>query len=140
MSILQATSLSFKRELFLAIHDFALDQFKIALYTPDATLDVDTTVYAPADEVAGAGYVAGGFNVTVSQVFTSGLTAIASFETLITGNITVNQIAGGLIYNSSKADRAVCVLDFGRTLAKAGEPLTITFPAATANVGLIRIQ
>lgn len=140
MSISQATVLSFKRELFLAIHDFAVDQFKIALYTPDATINVDTTVYAPADEVSGLGYTAGGFNLTVSQVFTSGLTAIAAYENLITGNITVNQIAGGVIYNSDKADAAVCVLDFGRVLSKVAAPLTITFPPADQNVGLIRIQ
>lgn len=138
--ISQATCLSFKLELFLAIHDFANDQLKLALYTPGASIGVDTTTYGTADEVSGTGYTAGGFNITVAQVFTDYQTALATFDDLITGNITVNQIAGALIYNSSQGNRAVCVLDFGRTFAKANAPLTITFPPATRNAGLIRIQ
>ena len=140
MSIVQATCVSFKKEVLLALHDFANDQFKIALYTKDADLGVATELYSADDEVSGAGYTPGGFDLTVSQVFTDFDTALATFVDLVTGNITVDQISGGLIYNSSKGDTAVCALDFGRTLAKNDAPLTITFPPADRNTGLIRIQ
>jgi hypothetical protein len=55
-----AISNSFK----LALAESVLgDQFKIALYTSDANLNVDTTEYTTNGEVSGPGYTAGGMDL-----------------------------------------------------------------------------
>lgn len=49
--ISQTLCTSFKKELFLAAHDFSTDTFQMALYTANANLGADTTVYTSAGEV-----------------------------------------------------------------------------------------
>jgi len=44
-----------------------------------------------------------------------------------------------LIYNASKANRAIAVLDFGADIASTNGDFTITLPAATAADALLRI-
>ena len=139
MSIVQGTCVSFKVDLMRAIHDFESDTFMLAFFLPTANIGPDVIVYDTAGEVDGTGYVAGGFQVVADGPFSQWQTAISTFETLVTPNLTIEGVAGGLIYNSSKGNRAVCSLDFGRTLGKTDEPITVTFPAADRNTGLIRI-
>ena len=111
MSIAQTTCTSFKKEQYLAIHDFSADVLKIALYTSTASIGADTTVYTTTDEVSGTGYTAGGVTLTGVTVNTSGTTAYVDFaDASWTGALTAR---GALIYNSSKANRAIAVLDFG---------------------------
>jgi len=59
-NIVQTQTTSFKAQLYEGVHDLLTDTIKIALYTVDATLNADTTVYTTANEVTGSGYVAGG--------------------------------------------------------------------------------
>lgn len=111
MSIAQTTCTSFKKEQYLAIHDFSTDVLKIALYTSTASIGADTTVYTTTDEVSGTGYTAGGVTLTGVTVNTSGTSAYVDFDDASwTGALTAR---GALIYNSSKANRAIAVLDFG---------------------------
>lgn len=133
---------SFLTELYQAIHDFTVDTFNIALYTSSATMDATTTAYSATNETAGAGYAAGGaalagaalttystqngFIVTVT--FTSPTWAAATFTA-----------RGALIYNASKANRSVYVLDFGADKTKSGTPFTVIIPTG-ANTALIRNQ
>jgi len=53
--ITQTATTSFTEELLQGVHDFSTDIFKIALYTADATLDADTTIYIESNEVSGTG-------------------------------------------------------------------------------------
>ena len=111
MSIAQTTCTSFKKEQYLAIHDFSTDVLKIALYISTASIGADTTVYTTTDEVSGTGYTAGGVTLTGVTVNTSGTIAYVDFaDASWTGALTAR---GALIYNSSKANRAIAVLDFG---------------------------
>lgn len=111
MSIAQTTCTSFKKEQYLAIHDFSTDALKIALYTSTASIGSDTTVYTTTGEVSGTGYTAGGVTLTGVTVNTFGTTAYVDFaDASWTGALTAR---GALIYNSSKANRAIAVLDFG---------------------------
>lgn len=138
--IYQAVCTSFKKELFEAIHDFGADTFRLALYTEDADLNEETTAYSATDEVAGTGYTAGGFALTAVAPATSGTAGITGFEDLTTGNLTVSGVRGGLIYNASKANRAVAVLDFGRILTKSGQPLVVTFPPSGERTSILRVR
>jgi hypothetical protein len=136
MSIVQTQTTSFKAELYEGIHVLTTDVIKIALYTANANLNADTTVYSASNEASGGNYVAGGAiltPVTVSSS-TSDATAYVGFPNYSwTGTITARC---ALIYNSSKANRAIAVLDFGSD--KTSTTFTITMPANTSTTALIR--
>jgi len=134
--IVQGQTTSFKKELYTATHDFTIDMFKIALYTANATLDQDTTAYTATGEITGTGYTAGGNTLINPVVNASDGTAYISFNNISwpTSSFTVR---GALIYNSSKANRSVAVLDFGSDKTTAST-FTITFPVNTATSALIR--
>lgn len=136
MPILQGMCSSFKQESWLGIHDLATDTLKLALYTAAADLSQATTVYTTADEVVGAGYTAGGETLTGAQVLLSGTTAYLAFNNPVwTGASFVCR--GGLIYNASKANRTIAVLDFGADKTASGT-FPIQLPAATAASALLR--
>lgn len=134
--ILQTQTTSFKKELYQAIHDFTVDTIKIALYTSLADLNENTTAYTTSNEVVGTGYVAGGKVLTGTSVESSGFTAWISFNNVV-WNPAAFTTRCALIYNASKANRAIAVLDFGADKT-CTNTFTITMPASTATTALIR--
>lgn len=148
MALFQTVTTSFKTEILQAVHNFgptSPDTFYIALYTGNASLGVDTTVYTTDNEVSGAGYTAGGIALTISQPPTSGVnlqkvpTAYVSFAPAIWSGATF--IArGALIYNQTQTNKSVAVLDFGSDKVVDNQTFTITFPAATADDAIVRIS
>jgi hypothetical protein len=135
--IVQTQTTSFKAELYQAIHDLTTDTLKIALYTGDATLTESTTVYTTSNEVVGAGYTAGGATITDVTVNSSGYTAYVSFTNPVWTSASFTARAA-LIYNSSKADRSVAILDFGADKTVSNNTFTITLPGNNAADALIR--
>ena len=134
MSILQTQTTSFKAELYQAVHNLTTDTLKIALYTGNANLNEATTEYITTNEVSGTGYVAGGVVLTGVTINTSGFTAYVDFNNVVFNAAVTARCA--LIYNTSKANRSVAVLDFGSD--KTSTNFTITMPANTATSALIR--
>lgn len=136
MPILQGMTSSFKQELPQGIHNLLTDTIKIALYTALADIGVSTTVYTTSNEVSGTGYSAGGATLTGAAITLSGTTACITFNnpSWPGSGFTAR---GALIYNSSKANRSIAVLDFGSD--KTSSNFTITFPAATATSAVLRI-
>jgi hypothetical protein len=136
MSIIQTQTTSFKAQLYQGIHDLTTDVIKIALYTANANLNEDTTVYSSTDEVANTGtYSAGGAQLTPITIGTSGYTAYVGFPNISwTGAITARC---ALIYNVTQGNKSVAVLDFGSDKTSVGT-FTITMPANTATAALIR--
>ena len=136
MSIIQTQTTSFKAQLYQGIHDLTTDVIKIALYTANANLNEDTTVYSSTDEVANTGtYVAGGAQLTPITIGTSGYTAYVGFPNISwTGAITARC---ALIYNVTQGNKSIAVLDFGSDKTSVGT-FTITMPANTATAALIR--
>lgn len=129
---------SFLLESQEAVHDWSSDTFYIALYDASATIDTDTTVYSTDHEVSGSGYTAGGVELSVATGFPSrdGSTVLVDFDdVLIAGAAFTTQYA--LIYNASKANRAVAVLDFGQPYYVTSG-LTISWPNPTASTCIIR--
>jgi hypothetical protein len=137
MSIIQTQTTSFKAELYQAIHDLTTDTLKIALYTNSATLNETTTVYSTTNEITGAGYTAGGVIITGVTVNSSGYTAYVSFNNPSWTSASFTTRAA-LIYNSSKANRSIAVLDFGADKTVSGNTFTITLPTNNASDALIR--
>lgn len=136
--IVQTQTTSFKAELYEGIHDLLTDTIKIALYTAYADLNADTTAYITTEEVTGTGYVAGGNTLTGATVQTSGTTVYVSFSNTSWANASFT-CRGALIYNASKANQSVAVLDFGNDKIVAGQTFTVEFPANAANSAIIRM-
>jgi hypothetical protein len=136
VSIVQTQTTSFKAQLYQGIHDLTTDVIKIALYTANANLNADTTVYSSTNEVAATGtYVAGGATMTGITVSTSDYTAYVGFDNVSwTGVITARC---ALIYNSTQGNKSVAVLDFGSDKTSVTTFL-IKMPANTSTTALIR--
>jgi hypothetical protein len=137
MSIIQTQTTSFKAELYQAIHNLLTDTLKIALYTGNATLNESTTAYSTTNEITGTGYTAGGVTLTGVSVNSSGYTAYVSFNNPSWTSASFTARAA-LIYNSSKANRSIAVLDFGADKTVSGNTFTITLPTNNASDALIR--
>lgn len=147
MALTQAMVTSFKTELLTATHDFTNttgDSFKLALFRATAsivgTFGAATTNYSDmgADEATGTNYTAGGQALSNVTPTSSGTTAFTDFADEVFTNVTITA-SGALIYNDTKADRAVCVLDFGGDKSATAADFTIIFPAAAAATAIIRL-
>jgi len=137
MTIVSAECTSFKRERYLGVHDLSTDVIKMALYVNTANLDATTTVYTTTGEVADAGYTAGGNTLASAAVAESGTTAYVDFADS-TWAVALTA-AGALIYNSSKSNKAICVLSFGADkTSNAVTGFTVVFPAANATYAVLR--
>jgi hypothetical protein len=114
------------------------DTMKIALYTNSATLDATTTIYTTSGEVVGTGYTAGGNTLTGNAISSGGTTAWLTFSdsSWTTATITAR---GALIYDSSKSNAAIAVLDFGADKVSTAGTFTVQMPVAAASTALIRI-
>ena len=138
MAITQCMVTSFKADILGGVQDLDTDVIKIALYTSAATLDATTTAYTTSNEVVGAGYTAGGNTLAGATISTSGTTAFVDFSdtSWTTATITAR---GALIYNSSKSNKAIAVLDFGADKTSTAGTFTVQFPANTASDAIVRI-
>jgi hypothetical protein len=136
MSIVQTTTTSFKQEVLLAVHNLDVDTLKMALYTANADLNASTTVYGTNDEVVGTGYTAGGIVLTGVSVSVSGTTAYVNFSNAV-WNPAFFTTRCALIYNFSKSNKSIAVLDFGSDKS-ASSTFTVQMPANTATTALIR--
>jgi hypothetical protein len=136
MSIVQTLTTSFKGQLPLAVHDFTTDTMKLALYLSTANLDADTTVYTATGESTGTGYTAGGIVLTGVTVLTYGTTVYIDFDDAAWAGVLTAR--GGLIYNYSKSNKSVAVLNFGADKTSANT-FTVQMPANTYTAALIRI-
>lgn len=133
-NILQTQTTSFKKELYTGVHNLSTNTLKIALYTANADLNQDTTVYSATNEVTGTGYTAGGVTLTGVTINSSGYTAYVDFSDVVFNASVTARCA--LIYNVTQGNKSIAVLDFGSD--KTSTNFTITMPANTASAALIR--
>jgi len=130
--------LSCKEELFMGIHDFNNDTFKIALYGDAASLTLaGTTAYTTSGEVVASGYTAGGLVLTGNTIATDAGKAVIDFDDVTFPGTTLSYRAA-LIYNSSKSNRAVRIIDFGPADGPETDP-KVTFPSPSAVTAVIRM-
>jgi hypothetical protein len=122
MTIAQTATTNFKVELPQGIHNFgptSPDTFKVALYTAAANLDASTAV--AANNLSGT-------PTAFFSFFNSSWT-----EATFTAR-------GALIYNLSKGNRSVAVLDFGSDKTVNNDTFQIIFPTPDANSAIVRIS
>jgi len=135
MSIVQTQTTSFKAELYQGVHNLLTDTLYMALYTGNASINAATTAYTSSNEVTGTGYTAGGNQVTGATVNTYGYTAYVNFNNVVWTNSVITARCA-LLYNVSKGNKSICVIDFGSD--KTMLNFTITMPVNAYNTALIR--
>lgn len=138
MAITQAFCTSAKAEFLGGVHDLDTDTIKIALYTSEATLGASTTAYSTTHEVSGTGYTAGGLALASAAITTDGTTAIVDFVDPTWGSSSLTA-RGALIYNASKSNKALAVIDFGADKTSTDGNFTVLLPAAAAATAILRI-
>ena len=126
---------SFAQELLKGTHDFTSNTIKLALYTAGsgAPYTVSSTVYSSgvANEVSGAGYTTGGNTLGSPVVANQTNVATLTFAQTQFTSATFGA-AYAVIYNNSKSDKLVVVLDFGGTKSCSNGTFTITFPSTSS--------
>jgi hypothetical protein len=139
MAITAAICNSYKQEILQGVHLNA-DTYMIALFTSSATLSKATTAYSATGEVAnGNGYATGGLALSG---FSTGLdvdTAYLDWTTDPSWPAATITARGALIYNASKGNKAVAVLDFGADKTSTSGTFLVTLPAPAAATALLRI-
>ena len=117
---------------------------KVALIkaTPTGNYGASTTNYSTitgaSDEAVGTNYTAGGQTLDSATITLTGTTAFVDFADEVFTNLTI-AADGAIIYNSSQANKAVAVFDFGGTVTSTSGDFTIVFPTADSSNAVIRI-
>lgn len=153
MANVQAIATSFKVELLNGIHALGTsvvrgattpDAFKAALYLASASRGAADTAYTATGEVSGAGYSAGGVDLTGSPDWvapsSSGTTAFSTpTASIVFPTVTLaTAFDCVMIYNSTQGNKAVSIHTFGSQTVTAGT-FTLTMPTNDATTGLLRI-
>jgi hypothetical protein len=139
MAITSAVCNSFKQELFGGVHDLDTDVIKMALYTSAATLGASTTAYTTSNEVVGAGYVAGGNTLSGATISLDGSVAIVDFSDTTWSDATITA-RGAILYNSSKSNKSIAVIDFGSDRTSTNGSFVVQMPVANGANAIIRIN
>ncbi len=140
MALQQGQTLSFRSEIIQGEQDLTTDTLYMALYTGFATLGPTTTEYITDNEVPTEnGYTAGGVEITGVTINTDSVsnTVYVNFDDVSWpgANFTAR---GALIYNTSKSNKSVAVLDFGSDKTFTSATNTVTMPVNSATTALLR--
>jgi hypothetical protein len=122
---------SFKKEILDGVHQ-PDDNYKVALYSKDAGLGPATTSYTDAGEVKGQGYAHGGIALSGRKCGSEGSVAYLTFANPRWSPATFTA-HGALIYNASKQNRAVAVINFGEDYTSTNGAFVIGLPDAGAH-------
>jgi hypothetical protein len=141
--IQQGLTNSFKQEMLQMGQNLATDTLRMALYTAFSDIGQLTTVYTTDNEVTtGNGYSAGGVVMTGVTISTQTTGPNAGTVYVDFNDVSwpgANFIArGALIYNTTRSNKSVAVLDFGSDKTFTSTNNTVTMPANTATTALIR--
>ena len=141
MTIVAGVPNSAKIEFLVGTHT-AADTYNIALYVAAAGLHpTSSAVYSATNEVAnGGGYTTGGKALTGYTSASMGPPDNLAYVTFANPSWTAASFTarGAVIYNSSKANRIVGILDFGSDYTATNGTFTVTLPAA-GNTAIVRI-
>jgi hypothetical protein len=103
------------------------DDYRIALYTERADLGPETAKYTSAEEVRGQGYEITGAKL---KGYKSGIVDQAAYITFNTVDWPNSSIAaqGAMIYNASKGNAAIVVIDFDTVQKSSIGLFRVEFP------------
>lgn len=140
MSNSQGLCVSFERDWFDGIHDFATDSIRAALYLTTASVDYTTTAYTTTGEASGINYSPGGVLVDTSQSPQSLVQTTywnpgsdISYPVMTLSGL-VNAV---LLYNSSKSNKSIGVWTFAPTQV-VNRAFVLHLPAMSSSLALLR--
>jgi len=111
------------------------DVYRIALYRETAVLSRLTTAYTTKEEVIGSqGYAPGGQVLQGRMVKSDGNTATLGWGNPLWPNASITA-RGGLIYNFSKQNRTVAVVDLGQNFISTNGNFLVTLPETLIRIG-----
>jgi hypothetical protein len=140
MAIQQTLTTSFKQQMLQAGQNLATDTLKLALYTGFANIGPSTTAYTTENEITGSGYTAGGVTLTGVTINTSTNGVVyVNFNNAVWNPAVLTAVRGALIYNTTRSNASVAVLDFGSDKS-CSNSFTVTMPVNTATTALIRFS
>ena len=143
MAITQVLTDTFKQDCLDGAQNLGNggNTLKIALYTSSASLGATTSAYSTTNEVSGTGYTAGGVTLSSQAVAYDSSNNVAYFDAAdpswSSATITAR---GALIYNNTKSNASIAVLDFCSDFSSSNGTFQVQFPSAAHNTALIRIS
>lgn len=137
MALSAGVANSYKQEVLTGVHTDT-DSYKIALYPSSASYGPTSKIYSTTGESTGVGYVAGGNVLTGFAASGSGAVARLDFASTSWPSATITA-RGAVIYNASKGNRIVAVLDFGTDVSSTSGTFQVSMPSAGDTTSLIRI-
>ena len=143
MAITQTLTDTFKQDCLDGAQNLGNggNTLKIALYTSSASLGATTSAYTTSNEVSGTGYTVGGVTLSSQAVAYDSSNNVAYFDAAdpswSSATITAR---GALIYNNTKSNASIAVLDFGSDFSSSNGTFQVQFPSAAHNTALIRIS
>jgi hypothetical protein len=111
------------------------DVYMVALYDASATLNAHTEVYTKEGEVKGQGYVAGGTAAPGYKSSLQGARAEVNLGASLSWKNATIRARHALVYNKSKGNRAITVLDLGQETASTNGNWDMDLPAAVIWIG-----
>ena len=143
MAITQTLTDTFKQDCLDGAQNLGNggNTLKIALYTSSDSLGATTSAYSATNEVSGTGYTAGGATLSSQAVAYDSSNNVAYFDAAdpswSSATITAR---GALIYNNTKSNASIAVLDFGSDYSSSNGTFQVQLPSAAYNTALIRIS
>jgi len=123
-----------KLDLLNGVHQPG-DTYMMALYGADATLNAHTEFYTTDAEVKGKGYIAGGKPLKGFETCLEGTRAQMCWERLVRWPNATIRARHALVYNASKDNRAMTILDLGEEAASTNGPWELNLPDAVIWIG-----
>lgn len=139
MSITTCVTVQYKSDIIQGFQNLS-NTYMVALYTSSAVLGPTTAVYTTSNECNGGNYPAGGIVMPAPSAVTSDTVEILTFSNPTFINLTLADVRGCIIYNSSVSNDTVAIFDFGVSISLFTSNFTLIVPAATATTGLIRLN
>jgi hypothetical protein len=138
MAIIQCIPTSCKVELLQGVHDLEFDAIYIALYSNAANIGPDTTAYTTTGEVTGTGYTAGGKLLEGQVLQSSSGSAWVDWDNPSWPGASF-YASGAMLYNATRDNKAIMILNFGTSRLFTSSYNTIQFPIGDAYTALMRL-
>ena len=133
--IIHGIALEAKKALITGVHQPG-DDYRIALYTAAAKIGPTSKAYTTDGEIKGIGYTAGGVTLKGHRTGIIGKNAFITFDDVILKSATFSA-AGAMIFNASKGNAALIVLNIGTEKHVYNSTFELKFPKPTETSALI---
>ena len=133
--IIHGIALEAKKALITGVHQPG-DDYRIAFYSAAAKIGPTSKAYTTEGEIKGIGYTAGGVTLKGHRTGIIGKNAFITFDDVVLKSATFSA-AGAMIYNASKGNAALIVLNIGSEKHVYNSTFELKFPKPTETSALI---